>query len=376
MKFMENLSDNMNRTIEKIGYTKPSPIQEKAIPVVLSGKDVIGQAQTGTGKTAAFAIPMLERIDIASRKVQGIVLCPTRELAIQITEEFRKFSQHMPGVVTLAVYGGQHIDRQTRLLNKGVQIVVGTPGRVMDHLRRGTLKLANVNVAVLDEADEMLDMGFREAIATILDKTSVQRQTLLFSATMPPAILDLARRYQRDPVLIRTANQEMTVSAIAQYYMETTERSKSSVVSDLIHTYNPMLSLVFCNTKRKVEEVVELLQRYGHKAVALHGDMRQFQRDEIMRGFRNQHFDVLVATDVAARGLDVKGIDIVFNYDVPQNAEYYVHRIGRTGRAGRAGKAFTLILGRERRMIRDIQNHTKAHLIRENVPEKAGKRAI
>lgn len=376
MKFMEILSDNMNRTIAKIGYTEPTPIQEKAISVVMEGKDVIGQAQTGTGKTAAFAVPILERIDIANRKVQAIVLCPTRELALQITEEFKKFSLHMPGIVTLAVYGGQPIERQTRLLHKGVQIVVGTPGRVMDHMRRGTLKLANVNVAVLDEADEMLDMGFRDAIQTILEQTSVVRQTLLFSATMPYAIKDLARRYQQNPVTIRTANQDMTVSAISQYYLETTERSKPVVISDLIYNHNPMLSLVFCNTKRKVEEVVDLLQRQGHKAVALHGDMRQFQRDEIMRGFRNKFFEVLVATDVAARGLDVKGIDIVFNYDVPQNAEYYVHRIGRTGRAGREGKAFTLILGRERRMIRDIQNLTKSHMIRESVPERAGKRAV
>lgn len=376
MKFMEILSDNMNRTIARIGYTEPTPIQEKAISVVMEGKDVIGQAQTGTGKTAAFAVPILERIDIANRKVQAIVLCPTRELAMQITEEFKKFSLHMPGIVTLAVYGGQPIERQTRLLHKGVQIVVGTPGRVMDHMRRGTLKLAQVNVAVLDEADEMLDMGFRDAIATILEQTSVVRQTLLFSATMPYAIMELARRYQKSPVIIRTANQDMTVSAISQYYLETTERSKPVVISDLIYNHNSKLSLVFCNTKRKVEEVVDLLQRQGHKAVALHGDMRQFQRDEIMRGFRNKFYEVLVATDVAARGLDVKGIDIVFNYDVPQNVEYYVHRIGRTGRAGLAGKAFTLILGRERRMIRDIQNLTKAHLIRENVPERNGQRAV
>lgn len=368
MRFMENLSDNMNRTIGHLGYTEPTPIQEKAIPAILEGKDMIGQAQTGTGKTAAFAIPMLEKLDMNKRHIQALVLSPTRELAMQTTQAFRRISRHLPGVETLAIYGGQPIERQISMLRRGVQIVVGTPGRIMDHIRRGTLKLDKVNIVVLDEADEMLDMGFRNDIQTILNCTPAARQTLLFSATMPREILELARQYQSSPQHICIESREMTVQQIKQYYLETAEGTKPVVLSKLIQKHEPGLSLVFCNTKHRVDKLVKVLLTKGHSAAGLHGGMSQNQRDAVMRRFHTRDVAVLVATDVAARGLDVKGIDVVFNYDVPQTADFYVHRIGRTARAGCDGKAFTLIGGMDRGMLREIQNHTRARMILEPNP--------
>jgi len=353
----------MNRTIDQLGYEITTPIQEKAIPAILEGKDIIGQAQTGTGKTAAFAIPILERINVNQRRVQALVLCPTRELAMQTTEAFRNLSKHLPGIQVLTVYGGQSIEHQIRALRGGVHIVVGTPGRLMDHMRRRTLRLLNVAVVALDEADEMLDMGFRDDIQEILAATPDTRQTLLFSATMPKAILDLARKYQKNPEHIQIVNPTITVDAVLQYYIETFEHTKIDVLSALIRDQKSSLSLVFCKTKRRVDHLVETMRARGHIVAGLHGGMSQRERDAVMFKFRKRTIDVLVATDVAARGLDVSDVDAVFNYDIPQNAEYYVHRIGRTGRAGKAGKAFTLVVGRERLMIRDIQNHIRAKIV-------------
>lgn len=368
MNFMNILSDNMNRTVADIGYQTATPIQEKAIPVILEGRDIIGQAQTGTGKTAAFAIPILERINTKQRRVQALVLCPTRELALQTAESFRKLSRHLNGVQTLAVYGGQSIERQIRILRSGVQVVIGTPGRLKDHLNRGTLRLDGITVVTLDEADEMLDMGFRDDIRDILSRTPASRQTLLFSATMPKEILDLARSFQKHPEHLQIENKTVTVEAVDQFFMETREHTKIEVISQLVRAHAPELALVFCNTKRRVDQLAKAMRIMGHRVEGLHGDMSQRERDAVMFKFRSRSIDVLVATDVAARGIDVKDVQAVFNYDLPQNAEYYVHRIGRTGRAGQGGKAFSLVVGKERFRMLDIQKATKAMVKQLPVP--------
>lgn len=362
------LSPSTLKAIEEIGYVKPSPIQAEAIPVVLAGKDIIGQAQTGTGKTAAFMLPILEKIDPKNKNVQALVLCPTRELAVQVHEESKKFSRNNRDVHILSIYGGQSYDPQIRALKKGVQIVVGTPGRVMDHMRRGTLKLENLKMLVLDEADEMLNMGFREDIETILQQIPTKHQTLLFSATMAKPIMDIAKTYLTEPEIVKVVKKELTVPKIDQYYYEVNPRKKNEVLSRLLDLYDPELSLVFCNTKRKVDELVEDLKGRGYFAEGLHGDMKQSQRDRVMNGFRNGKTDILVATDVAARGIDVDDVEAVFNYDVPQDDEYYVHRIGRTGRAGRSGRAFTLVVGREIYKLKDIMRYCKTKIKRQPIP--------
>lgn len=351
-----------------MGFEETTPIQAQAIPHIFKGLDVIGQAQTGTGKTAAFGIPVLERIDSRNRKLQAMVICPTRELAIQVAEELRTLSKYKEGIRTLPVYGGQPIERQIHALKKGVQIIIGTPGRIMDHMRRHTIKMDHVNMVVLDEADEMLDMGFREDIESILKDTPKERQTLLFSATMPKPILDLASKYLKDPKLVKVVHKELTVPNIEQFYFEVKERSKLESLSRLIDYYNPNLALVFCNTKRRVDELLAQLQARGYSADGLHGDMSQPQRDRVMAKFKSGNIDILVATDVAARGLDVDDVEAVFNYDVPQNEEYYVHRIGRTGRAGKFGKAFTFVVGRDIYKLKDIQKYTKTKIIRQQIP--------
>lgn len=368
-KFEElNISTELKRAIEEMGFEETTPIQKASIPVLLEGRDVVGQAQTGTGKTAAFGIPILEKLDPKEQSIQTIVLCPTRELAIQVSEEINKLAKYTRGVKTLPIYGGQPIDRQIKALKKGVQIVVGTPGRVMDHMRRRTLKLQNLKMVVLDEADEMLNMGFREDIETILKDTPVERQTVLFSATMPKAILDIAKIYQKNPETVKVVNKKLTVPNIEQYYFEVKQRNKLEILSRLIDIHNPTLALIFCNTKRKVDEVVDWLQGRGYFADGLHGDMKQRQRDQVMDKFRDGNVDILVATDVAARGIDVDDVDVVFNYDVPQDDEYYVHRIGRTGRAGRAGIAFTFVVGREIYKLKDIQRYTKSKIKLADTP--------
>lgn len=362
------LDPRILRAVTEMGFEQASPIQAKSIPIALEGKDMIGQAQTGTGKTAAFGIPMLQRVDPHNKKLQAIVLCPTRELAIQSANEIRRLAKFMHGIKVLPVYGGQEITKQIRSLKGGVQVVIGTPGRVIDHINRRTMKLEHVGAIILDEADEMLNMGFREDIETILEKLPKERQTLLFSATMPKPIMDIAKTYLKKPELVKVIKKELTVPKIDQFYYEVNPRKKSEVLSRLLDMYDPELSLVFCNTKRKVDELVEDLKGRGYFAEGLHGDMKQSQRDRVMNGFRNGRTDILVATDVAARGIDVDDVEAVFNYDVPQDDEYYVHRIGRTGRAGRSGRAFTLVVGREIYKLKDIQRYCKTKIKRQPVP--------
>ncbi|RDY29212.1 ATP-dependent helicase [Romboutsia weinsteinii] len=365
------ISDEIKKAIAEMGFEEPSPIQAQSIPVILSGKDVIGQAQTGTGKTAAFSIPILETVDPSDKSLQAVVLCPTRELAIQVSAEIKKLSKYMHGIKTLPVYGGQPIDRQIRSLKGGVQVVIGTPGRVIDHINRKTIKMNNVKMLILDEADEMLDMGFREDIEMILDQTPENRQTTFFSATMAKGILDLTKKFQKDPEHIKVVRKEITVPNISQYYIETRNSNKLEVLCRLVDVYNPKLSVVFCNTKRGADELVSDLQARGYFADALHGDLKQTQRDIVMDKFRNGTIDILVATDVAARGIDVDDVEAVFNYDLPQDEEYYVHRIGRTGRAGRNGISFSFVFGKEMRKMKDIERYTKAKLVKHDIPSIA-----
>ena len=369
MKFDElNIDERILRAIEDMGFEETSPIQTQAIPAVSEGIDVVGQAQTGTGKTAAYTIPMLMKIDPQIKKPQAIVLCPTRELAVQVAEEIRKLAKYMSDIKVLPVYGGQEIVRQIKSLKTGVQIIVGTPGRVMDHMRRKTVKFDNINMVILDEADEMLDMGFREDMETILTETPEDRQTVMFSATMPKAIMDIARNFQKDARIIKVVRKELTVSNIEQFYYEVRPKNKTEVLCRLIDIYNPRLSVVFCNTKRQVDELISELKGRGYFADGIHGDMKQQQRDRVMDDFRSGKVDILIATDVAARGIDVDDVDMVFNYDIPQDEEYYVHRIGRTGRAGRSGMALSFISGKEVYKLKDIERYCKTKILAKPVP--------
>ena len=363
-----NISNEICRAVLDMGFEEATPIQSQAIPVILEGKDIIGQSQTGTGKTAAFGIPLLERINPEDRRLQALILCPTRELAIQVSEEFRKLLKYKDNIRVLPIYGGQPIDRQIAALRKGTQVVIGTPGRVMDHMRRRTIKAETVQMMVLDEADEMLDMGFREDIETILVKIPEEHQTLLFSATLSPEILDITKRFQKNPEFIKIVRKELTVPNIEQYYFDVKEKTKLDALCRIIDVYDPKLAMVFCNTKKRVDDLVEMLQGRGYFAEGLHGDLKQAQRDKVMQKFRNGTIEILVATDVAARGIDVDDIDVVFNYDVPQDEEYYVHRIGRTGRAGKAGKAFTFCVGKEIYRLRDIMRYTKTKIQQQKLP--------
>lgn len=369
MKFDElNIDERILRAIGDMGFEETSPIQTQAIPAVCDGIDVVGQAQTGTGKTAAYTIPMLMKIDPQIKKPQAIVLCPTRELAVQVAEEIRKLAKYMSDIKVLPVYGGQEIVRQIKSLKTGVQIIVGTPGRVMDHMRRKTVKFDNINMVILDEADEMLDMGFREDMETILTETPEDRQTVMFSATMPKAIMDIARNFQKDARIIKVVRKELTVSNIEQFYYEVRPKNKTEVLCRLIDIYNPRLSVVFCNTKRQVDELISELKGRGYFADGIHGDMKQQQRDRVMDDFRSGKVDILIATDVAARGIDVDDVDMVFNYDIPQDEEYYVHRIGRTGRAGRSGMALSFISGKEVYKLKDIERYCKTKILAKPVP--------
>lgn len=356
------------RGIEEMGFEEATPIQAHAIPAMMSGNDIIGQAQTGTGKTAAFGIPLLQKVDIQNKKTQAIVLCPTRELAIQVAEEIRNLSKYLHGVKILPVYGGQDIGKQIRSLKGGAQIIIGTPGRVMDHLRRKTIRCDFVHTIVLDEADEMLNMGFREDIETVLGYVPEERQTVLFSATMPKPILVITKKYQKNAVTIKEVKKELTVPSIEQYYYDVKRKDKIDVLCILLDVYNPKLSLVFCNTKRMVDEVTSALQGRGYFAEGLHGDLKQAQRDRVMNSFRNGKTEILVATDVAARGIDVDNVEVVFNYDLPQDDEYYVHRIGRTGRAGKCGLALTFVKGKEVYKIKDIQRYCKTKILAKPIP--------
>jgi ATP-dependent RNA helicase DeaD len=369
LKFSElELSDEIQKAVADMGFEEATPIQSLAIPFVMKGRDVIGQALTGTGKTAAFGIPILETVDAADRRPQAIVLCPTRELAIQVAEEMNCLAKYKKNIAILPVYGGQPIQRQIHALRKGVQIIIGTPGRVIDHLERRTLKLDAVRMVVLDEADEMLDMGFREDIELILTSVPKERQTVFFSATMPRAFMELTRKYQKNPHEVKIAHGKLAVPDIEQVYFEVKETSKLEILARVIDLYDLRLSLVFCNTKRKVDEVIGHLQARGYSADGIHGDLNQVQRDRVMTKFRNGAIEILVATDVAARGIDVENIEAVFNYDIPQDEENYVHRIGRTGRAGRSGRAFTFVSGRDIYKLRDIQRYAKVVIQRRQVP--------
>ncbi|CAN5294924.1 hypothetical protein BH09BAC4_BH09BAC4_21300 [soil metagenome] len=362
------ISNEVLQAVTDMGFVSPSPIQAEAIPPILAGRDVIGQAQTGTGKTAAFGIPALDLIDVTDRAVQVLILCPTRELALQVAEEIKKLAKYKRGVRIEAIYGGDSIERQIRSLKSGVHIVIGTPGRVMDHMERNTLKLGNVKMMILDEADEMLDMGFREDIESILEEMPEERQTILFSATMSKPIMQITQKFQKDPVLVKVVKKELTNVNIEQVYFEVKAKAKVEVMCRLIDMYDLKLLLVFCNTKRKVDEIVEDLQIRGYQAEGLHGDLRQAQRNNVMSKFRSGTTNILVATDVAARGIDVDDVDAVINFDIPLDEEYYVHRIGRTGRAGKSGRAFSFVGRDEKYRFREIQTYTKVKVEKGVIP--------
>lgn len=368
---IEPLLDNrIVRAIREMGFEKLSPIQEQAIPYLLQGEDIIGQAQTGTGKTAAFGIPAIQHINPDVKKLQTIILCPTRELAIQAAEELRKIAKYMHGIKVLPVYGGQDISRQIAGL-RGVQIIVGTPGRVMDHMRRRTIKLDLVNMVVLDEADEMLNMGFREDMELILGQIPGEHQTALFSATMPKPILEITDRFQNDAKLVKVAAQELTIPLVSQKFYRVKNQDKDAACVRLLEYYQPKLTLIFCNTKKKVDELLDLLKEQGFQAEGLHGDLSQAQRDAVMKRFRNGGTSILIATDVAARGIDVDDVEAVINYDIPQDIEYYVHRIGRTGRAGRKGRSFTFANSREIYKIREIERVCHTTITEKKLPGAA-----
>ncbi|MCL2572496.1 MAG: DEAD/DEAH box helicase [Defluviitaleaceae bacterium] len=364
------ISNEIKRAVAEMGFEEATFIQSQSIPLILEGHDIIGQSQTGTGKTAAFGIPIIEKInpDLAGH-TQVLILCPTRELAIQGCEELRKFAKYKHSIGVVPIYGGQLIDRQINSLKKGAEIVIGTPGRIMDHLRRRTLKLPHLSMIVLDEADEMLNMGFREDIETILKDVPEGTQNLLFSATMPPEIMKITHQYQNDPKIVKLTQKQVTVPNIRQFYYEVPNGKKIETLARLLDFYNPKRSMVFCNTKRMVDELVGELQFRGYAPDGLHGDMKQQARTTVMNSFKSGKVDILIATDVAARGIDVDDIDVVFNFDLPQDPEYYIHRIGRTGRAGKSGISCTLVVGRHQlRDIRDIEQHIKTKIELKKIP--------
>ncbi|MBU4269515.1 DEAD/DEAH box helicase [Candidatus Dependentiae bacterium] len=358
------LSAELLKAVASMGFETATPIQAQAIPEILNGNDIVGQASTGTGKTAAFGLPAIEKIDANSRDVQVLVLCPTRELAIQVSTEINKFLKFKKNISSLPIYGGQPIERQFFGLRRGPQIVVGTPGRMVDHLKRGTLKLNKVKIVVLDEADEMLDMGFRDDIEFILNKINKDHQTVLFSATMSAEILQITKRYQKDPKLIKVKSEKANLAPIEQAYLNVESPYKIDFLMDLLNQHKPKLAIVFCNTRRYVDKISKILYQTGYKVAGIHGDIRQSSRDAIMGKFRKGVINILVATDVAARGIDVSDVEFVFNYDIPREIESYVHRIGRTGRAGKTGKAFSFVARSEMMQLRRIMQFTKIEIPR------------
>lgn len=360
------LSKDVEKAVLNMGFEEPTPIQAQAIPIALRGKDMIGQAQTGTGKTTAFGVPLLEQIN-TDEGIQGLVLCPTRELAVQVAEELNRIGQ-VKGVRTLPIYGGQDIGRQIRALKNRPQVIAATPGRLIDHLDRKTIKLGTIKMVVLDEADEMLNMGFIEDIEKILSTVPDERQTLLFSATMPRRIQSLAERFMKEPELVKVKSKEMTVTNIEQHYVEVHEKQKFDVLCSLLDIQTPELAIIFGRTKKRVDEVVDGLIKRGYSAEGIHGDIPQAKRDQVIRRFKEQSIDIMVATDVAARGLDISGVSHVYNFDIPQDPESYVHRIGRTGRAGKKGIALTFVSPREIDHLRIIENVTKKKMDKMAVP--------
>lgn len=364
-----NLSGPVVKAIQDMGFEEFTPIQEQAIPILMEGKDLIGQSQTGTGKTAAFAIPVLEKVDPVIKRPQVIILCPTRELAVQVANEFNKLTKYMHGVKSVAVYGGEPIYRQIQQLKKGAQIIIGTPGRTIDHINRGTLKTEDIQTMVLDEADEMLKMGFREDIELVLSHIGEERQTILFSATMPQTIIDITKKYQNNPELIKVTNRIVTADTIKQEYCDVHRAHRIEAISRVLEVSGAQRCMVFCNKKSTVNDVADALLLRNFSTDKIHGDLKQEMRMDVLKKFNNAQIQVLVATDVAARGLDIQNVDLVVNYDTPENTDYYVHRIGRSGRAGRDGHAITMISGgMDRRMLQEIERYTKKKITKIQLP--------
>ncbi len=354
--------------IETLGFERPSPIQAMSIPPALEGKDLVGLSATGSGKTAAFTLPALAKLDVKNHKTQVLIICPTRELAVQVCEEVHRLGAKLRGLHATPVYGGAPMDRQLRALRDGAQVVVGTPGRLLDHLRRGSFDPSEVRMAILDEADRMLDMGFKDEMDELLGSLPPDRQTLFFSATMNPGVSRLIKSFGKDPQIVEIQQKSRTVSTVEQSYFEVRQRSKVEVLSRILDMNPPRLGIIFCNTKRTVDECAEDLINRGYAADRLHGDMTQMMRERVLKRFRDGSVELLVATDVAARGLDIDEIDIVFNYDLPADPEDYVHRIGRTGRAGRSGRAVSFVFGREIYRLQSIERYTRQVIKRERIP--------
>ncbi|AQP54050.1 ATP-dependent RNA helicase [Vagococcus penaei] len=370
MKFSElKLDEVLLKSVEAIGFEEATPIQSETIPLALEGRDVIGQAQTGTGKTAAFGLPMLQKIDTENHALQGLVIAPTRELAIQTQEEIYRLGKDKK-IKVQAVYGGADIGRQIRALKNKPHIIVGTPGRLLDHINRRTLKLETIETLVLDEADEMLNMGFLEDIESIISKIPASRQTLLFSATMPDSIKRIGVKFMNNPEHVKIKAKEMTANLIDQYYVRCKEFEKFDTMTRLFDIQNPELTIVFGRTKRRVDELARGLEMRGYKAEGIHGDLPQHKRMSILRAFKNGELDILVATDVAARGLDISGVSHVYNYDIPQDPESYVHRIGRTGRAGKEGMSITFVTPNEMSYLHVIEELTKKRMTTLRPPSK------
>ena len=365
------ISTSILKAIDQMGFEEPTKIQSASIPILLSGRDMAGQAQTGTGKTAAFAIPVLEKIDSKSKETQALVLCPTRELAVQVTGEFIKLAEYIGNIQITPVYGGQPIQRQIKQLKRGSQIVVGTPGRLIDHLQRGTLKIDGLKMVVLDEADEMLNMGFRDDIENILSYTSGQTQTIMFSATISADIKKMMNRWFDNPEMIKVEGTSTAAEGIEHRIVEVRDSMRTEAISRILDIHDYRLALIFCNTKRKCDALVKEMKARGYSSDALHGDMSQKVRDRVMNKFRKRRIEILIATDVAARGLDVDEVDLVFNYDIPHDPENYVHRVGRTGRAGKTGKAFTFSAGRKKKNIRYIEKQLKTKIPVIAMPSEA-----
>jgi ATP-dependent RNA helicase DeaD len=365
------LSETMLRSLSEMGFEAPTSIQQQCIPHILQGRDIVGQAQTGTGKTAAFGIPMLEKLDPNINEIQAVIQCPTRELAIQVTGELMKMGHFMRGLHVVPVYGGQPISRQITALRRGAQVLVGTPGRTLDHLKRGTLKLDNLSMLIFDEADEMLNMGFREDMEALLEYVDHKIQTVMFSATIPPFIRDVMKKFMNEPEFITVDRKAVSAPDIKQYVVHVRDSMRTEAISRLMDVHNFQLGIVFCNTKRGTEVLAQELQARGYGCEILNGDLNQTQRDKVMQAFRTGKIDLLIATDVAARGIDVESVDVIFNYEIPTDPEYYVHRIGRTGRAGRKGTSITFSAPSKARRLKFIENQIKQRLEELSMPSMA-----
>ncbi len=362
------INEKIQKALEEMGFEELTQIQQEAIPHILEGKDIIAQSNTGTGKTAAFGIPVIQSIDTDVRRPQAIALCPTRELAVQVANEFKKMSKYIEGIRTVSVYGGADIRGQIDKLKGGAQIIIGTPGRVIDLIDRGVIKLDELKITILDEADEMLKMGFKEDIEHILSKINHKTQTLLFSATMPEVIMKITRDFQENPVMIKTLREGITAKEVKQSYFMVKHSDKTEALMRILDTYTTKLALVFCNTKKSVDELFDILVDKGYNCDKIHGDINQAQRLDTLNKFNNGLVDVLIATDVAARGLDIKEVEAVINYEIPGKEDYYVHRIGRTGRAGREGLSFTLLTNKEMNKLQAIEKYTKKLIRKRQIP--------